>query len=91
MLTKASICYVGHGFRDWVSKDIPNIHDFCYGSMPQPVGASFSAVEHTFTPSSLSAGEWASITGRCASIVRNGSGFGICNSCKAGALGGSKQ
>jgi hypothetical protein len=62
-----------------------------YGTTPQPVGTSYSAVEHTFVPSTLSAGEYASITGRCAAILGNGSGFGICNSCKSGALGATKQ
>jgi hypothetical protein len=62
-----------------------------YGITPQPVGTGYSAVEHTFTPSTLSAGELASITGRCSSILGNGSGFGVCNSCKAGALGAGKQ
>jgi hypothetical protein len=62
-----------------------------YGSTPQPVGATYSAVEHTFIESSLSAGEYASITGRCASIMGNGSSYGICNSCQAGALGAQKQ
>jgi hypothetical protein len=62
-----------------------------YGTTPQPVGTSFSAVEHTFVPSTLSAAEYASITGRCASILGNGSGFGICASCRAGALGAGKQ
>jgi hypothetical protein len=62
-----------------------------YGTTPQPVGTAFSAVEHTFVPSTLSAGEYASITGRCAAILGNGSGFGVCSSCRAGALGASKQ
>jgi hypothetical protein len=62
-----------------------------YGTTPQPVGTKFSAVEHTFTPSSLSAGEFASITGRCASILGNGSGFGVCASCRSGALGAAHQ
>jgi hypothetical protein len=62
-----------------------------YGTTPQPVGTAYNAVEHTFVPSTLSAGELASITGRCSSILGNGSGFGICNSCRAGALGASKQ
>jgi hypothetical protein len=62
-----------------------------YGTTPQPVGTAFSAVEHRFIPSTLSAGEFASITGRCAAILGNGSGFGVCNSCKAGALGAGKQ
>jgi hypothetical protein len=46
------------------------------------------AISEAFTPSTLSAGEAASIGGRCAAILGNGSGFGICNSCRAGALGG---
>jgi hypothetical protein len=65
-----------------------------YGTTPQPVGVGtpvYNAVEHSFIPSTLSAAEEASISGRCASILGNGSGFGICNSCKAGALGASKQ
>jgi hypothetical protein len=62
-----------------------------YGATLQPVGTSFSAVEHTFVPSTLSAAEYASITGRCASILGNGSGFGICASCRAGALGAGKH
>jgi hypothetical protein len=63
-----------------------------YGTTPQPVGTgTYSAVEHTFVPSSLSIGEYASITARCAAILGNGSGFGVCNSCRAGALGSSKQ
>jgi hypothetical protein len=62
-----------------------------YGTTPQPVGTGYSAVEHAFVPSTLSAEEYASITGRCASILGNGSGFGVCNSCRSGALGASKQ
>jgi hypothetical protein len=62
-----------------------------YGTTPQPVGTAYNAVEHTFVPSTLSAGEYASITGRCAAILGNGSGFGICNSCRTGALGAAKQ
>jgi len=62
-----------------------------YGTTPQPVGAVYNAVEHTFVPSTLSKGEWDSITGRCASILGNGSSFGVCNSCKAGALGATKK
>jgi hypothetical protein len=62
-----------------------------YGTTPQPVGTAYSAVEHTFVPSTLSVAEYASITGRCASILGNGSTWGICNSCRAGALGASKK
>jgi hypothetical protein len=62
-----------------------------YGTTPQPVGTAFSAVEHTFIASTLSPAEYASITSRCASILGNGSGFGVCNSCRSGALSAQKQ
>ncbi|HTA43458.1 MAG TPA: hypothetical protein VK789_13475, partial [Bryobacteraceae bacterium] len=55
-----------------------------------PTAGSFATTETQFTPATLSAAEQASITGRCASIIGNASGFGICTSCRAGALGGSK-
>jgi len=55
-----------------------------------PVG-TFGMTETPFSPATLSAGELASITGRCASILANGSGFGVCRSCRAGALGAGRQ
>jgi hypothetical protein len=50
-------------------------------------GGGFGTTETPFTQSSLSTGELASLGGRCASIQGNGSGFGVCNSCRSGALG----
>jgi YVTN family beta-propeller protein len=55
-----------------------------------PTAGSSATTEKPFTPSTLSAEELASITGRCASIIGNASGYGICGSCRAGALGASK-
>jgi hypothetical protein len=49
-----------------------------------PTGG-YDTTETAFTPSTLSAGEAASIGNRCANILGNGSGFGICHSCRAGA------
>ncbi len=57
---------------------------------PTPTAGSYATTEKGFTGATLSAGELASITGRCAAIIGNASGFGICSSCKSGALGGSK-
>jgi hypothetical protein len=56
-----------------------------------PGVATYNVTETAFTPSTLSAGELASIGGRCASILGNGSGFGVCFSCRAGALGAGRQ
>ena len=53
-------------------------------------GGGWDTTETPFAPATLSAGELASLAGRCASILGNGSGFGICQSCRAGGLGGSK-
>jgi hypothetical protein len=62
-----------------------------WGTTLHPQGGSAVTTETAFTPATLSAGEVASISGRCASILGNGSGFGICNSCKAGGLGATKK
>jgi hypothetical protein len=64
-----------------------------YGTTPQQLTSTgvYNMVEHPFIPSSLSAGELASITGRCAAIIGNASGYGICTQCRPGALGATKK
>jgi hypothetical protein len=62
-----------------------------YGTTPQAVGGVYNVVEHPFIPATLSAGELASIVGRCASIIGNASGYGICTQCRPGALGATKK
>lgn len=54
-------------------------------------GGGFATTETPFTPATLSDGELASIRGRCASIIGNGSGYGICASCRLGALGAVRR
>jgi hypothetical protein len=61
-----------------------------WGTTLHTQGTGTATTETPFTASTLSSGELASITGRCAAIIGNASGFGICTSCRAGALGGSK-
>jgi hypothetical protein len=47
----------------------------------------FAVTETAFTPSTLSAGEFSRLTALCTFINANGSGFGICSSCRLGGLG----
>ena len=47
--------------------------------------------ETRFSPATLSTSELARITSLCGFIQSNGSGFGICRSCRLGGLGASKQ
>ena len=54
-----------------------------------PTAGSYATTERAFTGATLSAGELVSITGRCAAVIGNGSGFGVCSSSKSGALGAS--
>ncbi len=48
---------------------------------------TFSVTETAFLPATLSAGELTRITQLCTFINGNGSGFGICRSCRLGGLG----
>ena len=54
-------------------------------------GGAAATVETAFAPASLSAGETARLTALCTFIQANGSGFGICRSCRLGGLGGTRQ
>lgn len=62
-----------------------------WGTTLHSSAAGFATTETPFTPATLSAGELASITNRCTNVIGNGSGFGICASCRAGGLGGQKR
>jgi hypothetical protein len=52
-----------------------------------PTAGSFAVTETGFTQAGLSAGELARITSFCGFIQSNGSGFGICRSCRLGGQG----
>jgi len=53
--------------------------------------ATFGLTENDFLPSSLSTGELTHLASFCGFAQSNGSGFGVCKSCRAGGLNGSKK
>lgn len=56
-----------------------------------PAGAPPATTETAFLPSTLSTGELTRLTSLCRFVIANGTGFGICNSCRLGGLGASAQ
>jgi hypothetical protein len=58
---------------------------------PTDAAVAARVTETPFTPATLSASELARITSFCGFIQANGSGFGICKSCRLGGLGADKQ
>jgi hypothetical protein len=54
-----------------------------------PAAGGTSITETAFLPATLSAGELSRITSLCNFIGANGSGFGVCRSCRLGGLGAS--
>ena len=52
---------------------------------------TYQVTETEFSQAGLSAGELARITSFCGFIQANGSGFGICKSCRLGGLGAVAQ
>ena len=53
-------------------------------------GSEAAITETQFLPASLSAGELARLTNLCTFIQANGSGFGICSTCRLGGLGAGR-
>lgn len=62
-----------------------------WGTTVHAAPAGSAVTETSFTPATLSAAELSRIAGLCGFIQSNGSGFGICRSCRTGALGATKQ
>jgi hypothetical protein len=52
---------------------------------------NFELTENAFQPKVLSPSELTKLTTYCGFIQANGSGFGICRSCRLGGLGGAQQ
>lgn len=51
-----------------------------------PAAGSYAVTETPFSPAFLSASELERLSSFCGFIVEDGSGFGICSSCRAGGL-----
>jgi hypothetical protein len=51
----------------------------------------FHVTENPFQDASLNTSELAKLTAYCGFIQANGSGYGVCKSCRFGGLGGTKQ
>ena len=57
-----------------------------------PAAGTFGVTENRFTtPTAFVAGEAARLGSLCNFIIANGSGFGICRSCRLGGLGAERQ
>ena len=52
---------------------------------------TYAVTETAFTPSTLSAGEFARLQYGCGVVANVGSGFGVCNSCRLGGLGSARN
>ena len=57
-------------------------------SNPSP---RYAVTETPFAPATLSQGEFVRLTSLCNFILANGTNYGICASCRLGALGGAKK
>jgi hypothetical protein len=52
---------------------------------------SYAVTETAFTPATLDGSEVARLSATCGFVLAQGSGFGVCNSCRLGGLGGAKK
>jgi hypothetical protein len=52
---------------------------------------TYNTTETAFTPATLSASELARLSYVCGIVGNQGSGFGVCNSCRLGGLGGTSS
>ncbi|HVW86732.1 MAG TPA: hypothetical protein VHB50_18735 [Bryobacteraceae bacterium] len=50
---------------------------------------TYDTTETAFTPATLSASELGRLANTCSFILAQGSGYGVCNSCRLGGLGGT--
>ncbi|MGH9529975.1 MAG: hypothetical protein ACRD2S_08675 [Terriglobales bacterium] len=74
------------GMEAWMTTThtITTVKPGIYPGQKPTITVTPVVTETSFIPSTLSAGEYASLTNRCNNIVGNDSGFGICRSCRVG-------
>ena len=70
---------LAHGLRAWGT------------TLHAAPGGGFAVTETEFSPAGLSRTELQKLQSYCGFIVADGSGFGICGSCRQGAAGATKQ
>jgi hypothetical protein len=58
---------------------------------PAATPGTFSPVNVAYLNGTLSGSELVSLVSTCSFIQGDGTGFGICKSCRTGALSGSKK
>jgi hypothetical protein len=79
-----------NGMRAWGTTLEPNSTPGTYNAVPVPLlNASLSSGSLAVPVAGGS--QLAGMTSLCNFIQANGTGFGICKSCRLGALGGAKQ
>ena len=78
--TDSTTADLASGLRAWGT----NLH-----ALPGAV-TTYGLTEGVFLPGGLSTPEFEHLTSFCGFINSNGSGFGICKSCRAGGLAGAK-
>lgn len=61
-----------------------------WGTTLHALPPGFALTDKKFLASTLSAGELASLSNRCANTIGNGSSFGICRACRNGGLGADR-
>lgn len=75
-----TVATLGHGVKGWAT----SLHQ-------NTINGNYEITENVFQTSVLSDSELAKLTTYCGFIQSNGSGFGICKSCRLGGLGGAQQ
>jgi hypothetical protein len=58
---------------------------------PSATPGTYSPIDVQFLQGTLSPSELSALTSTCSFIQSDGSGFGVCKSCRTGALSGSKR